>query len=40
MGRMIQAPRVEHEETGLGLKGGVSGSHDSVGRERREVQEE
>ena len=38
-GRVIQAPGIQHEKTGLGLKGGVSGSHDTVRRERRKVRE-
>jgi len=37
---MIQASGIEDEETGLGLKGGVSGSHDTVRRKRMEVREE
>jgi len=37
---MFQAPDLKHEETGLGFNGRISGFHDVVRRERREVQEE
>jgi len=37
---VIQAPGLEHEETGLASKGRVSGFHDVVRRERREIWEE
>ena len=39
-GRVIQAPGIEHEKTGLGLKGEVSGLQDAVWRERRKVRVE
>ena len=38
-GRIVQAPGIELEETGLGFKGGVSGFHDVIRRESRAVQE-
>ena len=37
---MFLATGLEHEETGLGFKGRVSGFHDAVRRQRREVREE
>jgi len=37
---MFQAPGLKHEEPGLGFKGTVSGFHEVVGWERREVRVE
>jgi len=33
-------PAVVHEKAGLGLKGGVGGFHEAIGRERGEVLKE